>query len=280
MSSESNGRRPDSAERGVASPPVRGGARVASVWGRPRDALAAVHNLEALLRSAMVVAKTILDLIPELRSSAAVLRDVVTRSSNDEEVQREVSAYGVARVAELDALLDAVEAGQDDRHQLAKRAGGLADELDAVIDLLALLDLAEALEPTEVGLNFVAREAGRTSGTARARDVVVRFDGASPDRVVTLDPRALGALLALVVACVQSSGAEPLVLRARATGPARFVVEPSTAADQNLPILSLRVMSRIAPSERAARRVAEQLGATLELSDNRGSITFGSPSND
>lgn len=280
MSSERHGRKPDSPESGAAPSVARTGVRVASAWGPPRDALAAVHNLEALLRSTVVPQKTILDLAPELRSGAEVLRQVVDRAQDDEEVKGEVSAYGAVRVSELDALLDAVEAGQVDRHHLASRAGLLADELEAVIDLLALLDLAEAPVSTEVGLDFVAREASRTSGTARKREVVLRFDGADPDGAVTVDPYALGALLALLVACVRSSGPQSLALRARTGDRPRFIVEPSTAADAVLPTLSIRVMANIGPSERAARHVAEQLGGTLELSEGRGSIALASPSHD
>jgi len=280
MSSESKERKPDSPEGGVTLPSARTGVRAASAWGPPRGALAAVHNLEALLRSAAVPQKTMLDLTPELRGSAGVLRQVVDRALTQGDAKQEVGAYGVARTAELDALLDAVEVGAGDREQLAGRARRLADELEAVIDLLALLDLADAPLSTEVGLDFVAREAGRMSGTARGREVVLRFDGANPDRAVSVDPYALGGLLALLVACVQSSGAESLVLRARAAGQARFIVEPSTPADESLPTLSIRVMTRIGPSVRAACRVAEQLGGSLQLSDGRGAIAFGSAPDD
>jgi hypothetical protein len=281
MSSESNGRRPESPAGGsAAASAARTGVRAPSAWGPPRDALAAVRNLEALLRSSAVTRKTIVDLAPELRSSAAVLRDVVSAVHGRGDVKSEVGAYGVARALELGALLDAVELGRADRDHLAGTAGTLADELEAVVDLLALLDLAETPLPTEIGLDFVAREAGRTSGVARDREVVVRFDGASPDRAVFVDPCALGALLGLLVACVQSCGSKGLVLRARAAGRARFIVEPSTVADERLPTLTLRVMAHIAPAGRVARRVAERLGATLELSDGRGCIVFGFPPDD
>lgn len=281
MSSESNERRPDSPQGDHAATSVaRTGVRAPSAWGPPRDALAAVHNLEALLRSTAVTQKTILDLVPELRSSAGVLRDVVNAVRGGEDVKSEVSAYGIARALELDALLDAVELGRADRNHLASLAGKLADELEAVVDLLALLDLAEAPVATEVGLDFVAREAGRTSGIARDREVVVRFDGASPDRPVLVDPCVLGALLGLVVACVRSSGADALVLRARAASRPRFIVEPSSGADASLPTLTLRVMAPIEPAQHVAARVAERLGGTLELSEGRGSIAFGSSPDD
>ncbi len=55
MSSESNGQKPESVEPGPPSGQARRmSARAPSAWGAVRDALAAVHNLEALLRNASV----------------------------------------------------------------------------------------------------------------------------------------------------------------------------------------------------------------------------------
>ena len=64
MSSESNGDKPDSVAAGPPSGVTnRTSARAPSAWGAVRDALAAVHNLEALLRSSSVQSRTILDLL-------------------------------------------------------------------------------------------------------------------------------------------------------------------------------------------------------------------------
>ena len=50
MSSESNGRKPDSTEPGPSSGTgTRSSARAPSAWGAVRDALASLHNLDALL---------------------------------------------------------------------------------------------------------------------------------------------------------------------------------------------------------------------------------------
>jgi hypothetical protein len=130
---------------------------------------------------------------------------------------------------------------------------------------MVLLDRAAAPVPTEVSLDLVAREIARMSPSARGREVVVRFDEARPDRAIHADPYVLGPLLALLIACVQSAGCESLVLRARSSPRPLFLVEAGRAADSTLPTLSVRVMPWIAPSESAARHVAAQLGATLEV---------------
>ncbi|MGA3122013.1 MAG: hypothetical protein ABSF69_14710 [Polyangiaceae bacterium] len=280
MSSESNGRKPDSPDGAPPSAGRRPNASVASAWGPSRGALAAVHNLEALLRSPSVPRKTLLDLIPELRSSAATLQTAAQVAIGGESAKHETGTYGSERVRELDALLDAVETQADHRPDLASRAGTLADELEACVDLLALLDLASAPVSTEVTLNLVAREVGRMSGTARGREVLVRFDETTPDCAVITDPYVLGPLMSLLVGCVHASRAESFVLRVRCHPRARFIVEATAPADANLPILPIRVMPWIAPSDHAARRVAERLGAALDLGPGRGSITLASVAGD
>jgi hypothetical protein len=247
-------------------------ARAPSAWGAVRDALAAVHNLEALLRSATVQSRTILDLLPELRSGAGVLRTAFDRSGGEEPATTTVCDDGRRMVDGLDALLDAIAAAPDDRTAHADRAATLADDLEASADLLALLDRAAAPASTEVSLDLVAREAGRMSGTARGREMVIQFQEASPDCLVTTDPYVLGSILSLLVACVHASGVHAIVLRARSTPSPGFVVEPAQLEDAALPTLSLRVTPWLAASDPAVRRLAEQIGATLELDGKRGAI--------
>jgi hypothetical protein len=118
------------------------------------------------------------------------------------------------------------------------------------------------------------------SGTARGREVLVRFDETTPDCAVITDPYVLGPLMSLLVGCVHASRAESFVLRVRCHPRARFIVEATAPADANLPILPIRVMPWIAPSDHAARRVAERLGAALDLGPGRGSITLASVAGD
>ncbi|MDP9037282.1 MAG: hypothetical protein M3O50_20985 [Myxococcota bacterium] len=270
MSSDSNGRKPDAQD---PAPPSgasrRQSARAASAWGAARDSLAAVHNLEALLRSVSVPYKTIVELLPELRSSGNVLRDVFERSQASDPATTAVREYGRDRTGELEKLLDATARSDEEREQLANRARSLADELEASAELLALLERAADPLPTEVSVDLIVRETSRMSGTSRGHEVPVRFDEAAPDCVVIADPYVVGPLLSLAIASLRASGVESIAVRARS---ATFVVEAATETDAALPILAMRVMPTVPPSEEAARRVAEQIEATVSISGLRWSI--------
>ena len=253
----------------------RTSARAPSAWGAVRDALAAVHNLEALLRSSSVQSRTILDLLHELRTSAGVLRAAFERSLGSEAAAA-VGEHGQRTVDGFDALLDAITAMPDDRAVHADRADELADELEAAADLLALLDRAAAPVSTEVSLDLVAREAGRMSGTPRGHEMVIQFDEATPDCLVTTDPYVLGPILSLLVARVHAAGIHAIVLRARATPHAQFIVEAAQLVDASLPTLALRVTPWLPASEVAVRKLAEQIGATLELDERQAVILLKS----
>jgi len=240
-----------------------------------RDALAAVHNVEALLRSSSVQSRTILDLLPELRASASVLRAAFERSIGAESAVASVGEHGRASADGFDALLDAIADVPGDRPIHADQAGALADDLEASADLLALLDRASAPVATEVSLNLVAREAGRMSGTARGHEMVIQFDEAQPDCLVTTDPYVLGPLLSLLVAAVHAEGVHAIVMRARSTPSPQFVVEAAQLEDAAAPTLALRVTAWLPGSESAVRKLAERIGATLEIAGRRGSIVLG-----
>ena len=78
----------------------------------------------------------------------------------------------------------------------------------------------------------------------------------------------------LLVAWVYSAGGRAIVLRARSTPRARFILETATLEDAALPTLALRVTPWLPVSETAVRRLAEQIGATLELEEIRGTIVL------
>jgi hypothetical protein len=278
MPSERNGRKPDS-EPPPSSEQARS-VRGASVWGAARDSLAAVSNLDALLRSTTVPYQTIHDLLPELRTSAGVLRDVFARATALEkpanEALVEVGKYGESRVDDFDQLLARVAASDGAREELAQQTRALADGLEASADLLALLERASAPIVTEISVVRIAHETGRMSGASgRGRVLVVRFDEVGPDCTVPGDPYLVGSLLALVTAYVEAEGLGQLTVRAQCTPPlASFTVEPSTPGDAALPTIPIRVLEKIPPTEPALRRLAEQVGASLELGGGRATISL------
>ncbi len=274
MSSDSSEGKPDAEEAGPAS--ARAQARIAASWGAARNALAAVHNLAALLRSSHVSDRTILDLLSELRSSAVALREAFSRSRADDAAAAASGAYGAARVEELDALLDAIGAATGLRQEFASRAGALADALEGCIDLLALLDRAAAPLATEVRLHLLAREAGRMSSGARGPELLVRFDESSPECVVVTDPSIVGQLVSLLVASVHGHARDaPLVLRALSTPTARLLVETCGPNDASLSTVAIRVAPWLPPSEAAVRLVVARLGATLDVGHTRASLVLG-----
>lgn len=282
MSSESNGRKPDSTEPGPSSGTgTRSSARAPSAWGAVRDALASLHNLDALLRSSNVLYKTIRDLLPELRTSAGVLREAFQRAQGSgDETTVAVGDQGVAGIKNLEKLLEATAMAEEEREDLAKRARSLADELEAAADLLALFERAVAPVATDVTLHLVVRETGRLAGSNKGREVSARMDTTAPDLNVHADPYVLGQLLTLLVGYVATATGADVVIRPRMrTGGAGLIsVEPASAADASLEVTTLRVVPTLPATMLTARRVAEQIGATLEVGPTRAVLRLPAPS--
>jgi hypothetical protein len=236
-----------------------------------------VHNLEALLKSTSVAYRTILDLLPELRTGAGVLNDAFGRAHGGDAAASAVAEYGRVYVDELQRVLDATAASQEDRDVLASRARALADQLEASADLLALIERAADPLPTEVSLNLIVSETGRMSATGRGRELAVRFDEASPDCTVTTDPYVVGPLLSLAVAQVHGAGVHEISIRARCSPPnATLVVEASASGDSARPTMAMRVLTAVPPAEQAAQRVAEQIGILIVVQPLRWAIVLSS----
>jgi hypothetical protein len=279
MSSESSDRKPESIEPGPPSgAKARRSSRAPSAWGQARDAVASVHNLAALLRSASVKYKVIRDLLPELRTGARVLVDLFASPGDghpgEDEASREVCAYGLAGASELQELLDATDIANDEREDLTARALRLADQLEASCDLLALLERASSPVPTSVSLRLIVRETQRLWGGTRGAEITVRFDDASPDASIEVDPYVVGPLLSLVLALSQAAGAGDVVLRASSSGAATLVVEPAGAAEASLRTVPVRILPAVPPTATAAHQVARQIGAVLELQGPRAVLRF------
>jgi hypothetical protein len=227
--------------------------------------------------------RTILDLLPELRSSADVLRCAFASAPGKEPATTAVSQYGGGRVDELVRLLDESGAPDGDRDALAQRAHSLADELEASADLLALLERASAPVATEVNVGLIVRETARMSGSASGRQIKIRFQEPEPRCVVTTDPYVVGSLLLLAVSGVMSSGADSVAVRVGSSpGELVLTVEAAGAGDMQLPPLAMHVLPAVPPTEQAAARVAAQIGGRLDVDRTgpraRWSIVVGSAS--
>jgi hypothetical protein len=281
MSSESNGRKPESGEPGpISGPGTRVSARAPSAWGAVKDALASLHNLDALLRSTNVLYKTIRDLLPELRTSGGVLREIFERAQvSGDEVIVAVGDQGASRIRDLEKLLDATAMAEHERDDLAKRARDLADELEAAADLLALIERAGEPVTTDVSLHLVVKEAGRLVGGNKGREVHARMDTTEPDTNVHADPYVLGPLLTLLVGHVATASGADVVIRARVCtgGGGLITVEPASPDDAALELTTLRVLPTLRATVRASRRVAQQIGTTLEVEPRRAVLRLPPP---
>ncbi len=279
MSSESNGRKPEPNDPVPSSgAATRQSVRAPSASGAMRDALAALHNLDALLRSDSVLYRTILDLVPELRTSTAPLRAAFERARAGEGASVEVGDYGVDRVAALERLLDATATADDERDDLARRARSLAGELEATADLLALLERAEDPAVTDVDVPLVLREAARRSASGRGAERTVRLQALPSACAVAADPRVVGPLFALLVARVSAVGAREVVARVHChEAVCAVTVEPAGAAEAALEELTMRVLPAVPPAASVAREAAARSGATLELSPVRAVLRLPRP---
>ncbi len=278
MSSESNDHKPESVEPGPPSGlKARQSARAPSTWGAVRDAVSSVHNLGALLGRSGVLYKVIRDLLPELRSSATVLRELFTvATEGEDEASREVRAYGMLSAGRLEELLDATDLANDERDDLSARALVLAGQLEASSDLLALLDRASNPVPTSVSVRLMVRETGRLWGGTRGGEVVVRLDDATPDASIDVDPYVVGPLLSIVLGLAHAAGAGDMVLHVTGSGAAAtLTVDPSGPDEERLKTVSVRILPSVPPAEKTARQVASRIGAVLELSGAHAVLRFG-----
>jgi hypothetical protein len=282
MSSESNGRKPDSQEPSRLSGfSTRSSARAPSAWGPVRDALASLHNLDALLRSTNVLYRTIRDLLPELRTSAGVLREIFERAqASGDEVIVAVGDQGASRIVDLEKLLDATAMAEDERDDLAKRARHLADELEAAAELLDLIERSAEPVTSDVSLHLVVRETARLVGGNKGREVAAHMDMTEPDANVHADPHVLGLLLTLIVGHVATASGTDVVIRARVStgGGGLITVEPATPDDAAFERTTLRVLPTLRATIRASRRVAQQIGTTLEVEPRRAVLRLPAPS--
>src|SRR5258708_25846213 len=114
-------------------------ARAPSQWGAVRDALSAIFNLEALLRNAAVEHKTLVDVLPEIHSSAALLREAFEVRTTSDQAASEAGRHGRLRLGDLDALLGALAPPDAHRPPPPARPSPVAHELDAAAAALAPL---------------------------------------------------------------------------------------------------------------------------------------------
>jgi hypothetical protein len=194
-----------------------------SARGAVRDALSALQNLFALLRSPKVGPKTIEALLPEIRANCETVGPSLTRlladvrdRLPDPSAADQVTAFANARGGDMvQAVLAAERTGLDARARLAleKQVESIAPDLDAARGLTDLLLAALEEHPVEVDLAELLAE---TLGTSSHRasfwgpSAVVHAHLVEPGTVpVSVRPRVAIAVVALAVAHVHLVGKVP-----------------------------------------------------------------------
>jgi hypothetical protein len=242
-----------------------------SAWGRIRDALAAVHNLETLLRSPRVGTGTLAALLPELVASCGVLRAAF--QGGDNVAREDLATYAHERLDGLEqALQEAAVGGVETRARLALEqvVTRVLFELDAAVDLLDLSERAHGASLGELSLGELTRAALNMAGSVppSADGVLVRVDTEDAACVVLTDAHAVARVLGGAIVRVRAAGVRDIVVRARCEERAvTLTVAPGDAAAALLPAVTTRVMRRIPPTDAILEDAVRAIGGRLSTGE-------------
>jgi hypothetical protein len=243
-------------------------SKQSAAWGKIRDALAAVHNLQTLLKSPRVGKGVLAALLPELHASCQVLRAAFAAKKGP---RRALGAFAGERIDALEGALE--QAGQGhiearERLALEQVTARVSGELGAAVELLDLLERAEAATPTELSLEELARASlGIVSGLAPGEDVTVRVDTEGAECTVLADAHVVSRILTHAVARVRSTlagGAGDVTVRARCE-PKRVSITVAATTAANLPEVQVRMARRIGPSDAVVEAAARAIGGEIAL---------------
>lgn len=195
--------------------------------GYVRDGLASLRNLEHLLKSPRIgpraLEQVVAELLPVSRplgEAFTTIIDLIDARHGSGAVPDSLRAFARDRIGRLDGAI-AKAAGSDmgakSRLKLESQVVRLGADLDALRDLMDLLDASTTFLPTELDLNALTMESlAKLAPPApkHPRRVQVAFT-AAPDRAtVVADPRVIMPLLATALGIVAASRAESILVSA------------------------------------------------------------------
>jgi hypothetical protein len=249
--------------------------------GSVRDGLAALRNLENLLKSPRIGPRALGQVVAEVRPGSrplgdafSLLIDIIGRRNGNLPLVSELTAFTQARVTRLDnALVHAVRSdmGAKARLTLEAEVGRLASELDALRRLVDLLDAATSLAPTELDLNAVATVALAKLAAPVPRPprmVHVGFSQAPQSATVFADPRVVIPLISVAIGLVARSGVRfiELIARSKPNGEALLACAAEGGESQaRTPCVPPPI---IAPTLVVARAAAETLGGRFVFDEH------------
>lgn len=204
------------------APPSRP-QRVDDAHGVVRDALAALSNLETLLRSPRVGPRALQDVLPDLRYVSNPVRGAVALIARHLSTQELARAPADALLAYVDVLAArlapaleraaSIHLGARERLALEDEVGRGAAELRSIDELLRLLRAATEARPTELDLREVIEQAfigSRRSGPPRRGAITAMAVLPDEPLAVYANANVVMPLIGLAVAIVhQTSDVTP-----------------------------------------------------------------------
>jgi hypothetical protein len=260
-----------------------------SAQGFVRDGLASLRNLENLLKSPRIGPRALGKVVAELRPGSLPLGDalvtlidlVASRKPRlDVADLRECTRDRAKLMNEAIERAAQSDMGAKSRLQLEAQVMRLVAELDALRDLVVLLDAATGFIPTELDLNALAMES-----LAKLAPSAVRHPGLvhvatcpAPDgATVVTDTRVIMPLVALGLGFVAKSGIKSLQLTSTtdASGGAEVTCgEHTNGRPATVPCVPPRVLG---PSLGVACSAASLVGVTFSFDEAERRVRLGIP---
>lgn len=235
--------------------------------GRVRDALAALGNVEAVLRSRRHAPAP--DELDELRRALAWLREAFAASAHEapdgQRAAREtLEAFAAERVSLVESALATPSAPDPDRLAAA------AVDLDAAAGLLELAERAVEGAAVEVSIATLAEQALQLSWTMRAHGALgVHVIPSETDCSVSCDPQVIARVLAIAVSAVHERAAAVTVRTHVEDGAGVIEVAGRAPDDLGGALMQTRLVRRVAPTDAVVVAAARAAGITVAVEDER-----------
>lgn len=259
---------PPSAERSRSSGAAPRSHEITARRGRVRDALAALGNLETVLRSrAHVLGAEELD---ELRRGLTWVRESFTAATLEGEgdqraARAELEAFAATHVAAIEAAL--VETPRTSNADVISRA---TRELEAAAGLLELAERSTEGAQVDVSVATLAEQALHLAWTVRSYGALgVHVKPCEGDCSVSCDPHVVARVLAIAVAIVRES-AGAVVVRTHVEEDAGVIeVTRYSSDDLSARVMQTRVAPHTGPTDAVVAAAARSAGIQLVIEPAR-----------
>jgi len=256
-------------------------------WGAVRDAITAIHNLEALLKSPRVGTRVLAGVLHEFLEGVNVLRGAFTQSAAEARseatarARKMLAEFARDRLDELERTMQrAMTSDFDARGRLALEqvVTRVSIDLDAAAELLDLSDRAEHAMETEILLAELAKVSLRGGGYGTDREIPVRLDQRGEGCLLRVDPHVCKRLVAFAIARVHAAGAPEVSLRVRCAVDVAHIEIASTApSERALAPTPLRLVRRIEPTDPVVEAAALAVALVITArtgEDGSGGLTI------